>query len=415
MDMHLINDLTICTLLYTLIVNEGIKIWIVGDKMEGLDKELVQYFNRHQNNHGQYPKHVEVEMIIEDLTCQYRRYRKMQLNKVQEKNTMDIHAQLINQFVSKYNKTTPEMAFVYLMVGTAYKDKDKPKLIARYIKQCYPTDQEEIYNTYCDLIEDMVEHRSKLQNLEYRWLTKHKNQVVDNTPPRGRSVYIDNNYRVYENGVVQTLKGKHNQEIFMNMVGTNETDKFGRSQIHLSNVQDKHEHVFVSKEELVAACFLPDPDNPEDTIAYKDPSKPLSPKNLIFVNGEDKTSQRNRLTIFKSTGCEIPKHRDIKHTSLTRGYSERVTRKATDDMLRKLKNQYKTTAKDYVVALINQRVTLTTKYSLTNNKHIKESKPLVILDMLEFWVEDTQRIKINQQQFYSKINQRLEDVANQVK
>src|SRR5699024_7819802 len=121
--------------------------------MEGLDKELVQYFNRHQNNHGQYPKHVEVEMIIEDLTCQYRRYRKMQLNKVQEKNTVDIHAQLINQFVSKYNKTTPEMAFVYLMVGTAYKDKDKPKLIARYIKQCYPTDQEEIYNTYCDLIE----------------------------------------------------------------------------------------------------------------------------------------------------------------------------------------------------------------------------------------------------------------------
>ena len=380
--------------------------------MRGIDVELVGYFKKGQNRSGQYCKYRELEESIDSLTYRFKKYRRERLNGGMDASKRVTHVRILVDFIGTCKQQTPEMALLYIMSGTAYKMDNKGSILNHVVRELYGEEYVGVLTDLQYMIEEVIDHRDRVVNLTYSWLKSHRHSVVDNQQPKGRCVYLDDNYRVYENGVVQTLKGKGTEEVYMNMVGTNETDKYGRSNIHFTKVDGIHEHVFLSKEELVAACFLPDPEDGTSKVVYKDKTKPLTSRNLAFATGNVASNHRTREEIYKRTGYEVPKYQGIASKELSKDIYEAVSREVTNGILRTLKNKHATTAKDYYIVLFNKRVSMITKYAYVSNRHIKEGRPVVILDMELFWDTKTERLKITQPQFHQRVNNELQQLMS---
>lgn len=314
----------------------------------------------------------------------------------------DVASRLIRQYQSKtangkLNKTIIEQIRTALQSELSCTERDSQYyLVLAFGKKTGIKVTNVLKWGYLDKVVDLTrDYLTSVYTEAFKWQKRKGQGVLDTRQPKGLFGYVGEFYRVSENGVVQSNKG---DEYWSNLTGTVGQKK---NNIHFSNV-DGIDHLFLTREELVAALFKDDVKEENLYLHIKDPSKGVKATNLEFTKEKKNSKGRTRLAIYKQTGYLIDKVKG--HTIDIQSIKETVARKQTDSWLRNLKNKYKTTTQDYIIAKVEGGYHLLTKQKYANLPKGTNKKVILAIEDL---INNKGTLAINQANFNLVINQRI--------
>lgn len=235
----------------------------------------------------------------------------------------------------------------------------------------------------------VVEYLDSLYINAYKWQKNKNGNPINTKQPVGLWGYINDSYRISENGVMQTNKG---DGYFSNMAGRYDS---GAVVYHLSNVGDNG-HLFIGQAELVVAFFYNDSKNGKDYFLQIDEDRDNFKKSNIKYTDKSSGYRRTRAKIYEETGVLLQKVKG--EAQPIKEIKRRVPRRVTDELLRTIKKHGN--QQDWVVIYHNdlKRLMATTK-TQAQTQNCK-----VIVDCENLVVGESGKVRIGQEKFYVLVN-----------
>lgn len=171
----------------------------------------------------------------------------------------------------------------------------------------------------------------------FSWQKRRGKGAMDTRLPEGNVAYLDDYYRVFENGVVQSCRTNRDYSLWTNLTGCSADGK-----IHFNKVETEFGVVtdlFLTADELVAAYFIDDPWDDDYVVYRKDPNISAHKNNLYYDKyDKNKVNYGNtRIKIYNTKAFGIVKVRGKSKRNKT--IKVRITQEKTNDWLRSLKKR----------------------------------------------------------------------------
>src|SRR5574344_1824939 len=141
----------------------------------------------------------------------------------------------------------------------------------------------------------VIDYLDSLYINAYNWQKNKKGNAINTKQPVGLWGYISDEYRISENGVMQTNKG---DGYFSNMDGRYDS---GVVVYHLTNVGG-NDHLFIGQAELVVAFFYNDSKTGKGYFVQKDGDRDNFKKSNIKYTDKSSGYRRTRAKIYEDTG-----------------------------------------------------------------------------------------------------------------